>query len=82
MIMYYVYRRVEVTKCHRGVQASGRDAETARAAAATAAQERARRLHAEAALAEERNARHAVLAELERNSQRLLELAGAAGKCQ
>ncbi|KOB69650.1 Cornetto [Operophtera brumata] len=51
--------RVEVTKCHRGVQASGRDAETARAASAAAAQERARRLHAETALAEERNARHA-----------------------
>lgn len=67
--------------CHRGVQASGREAEAARlaGAAALAAQERARRLHAEAALADERAARHAALAHLERNSQRLLELAGIAG---
>ncbi|XP_068629774.1 nuclease SbcCD subunit C isoform X2 [Battus philenor] len=75
--------RVEVSRCHRGVQASARDAELARlagavaAADAAAAEERERRLHAETQLAAERAARLAAIAELERNSQRLLELAGA-----
>ncbi|CAH2073422.1 unnamed protein product, partial [Iphiclides podalirius] len=75
--------RIEVSRCHRGVQASARDAELARlaaaaaAAAANAAEERERRLHAEAQLAAERAARLAAISELERNSQRLLELAGA-----
>ncbi|XP_022120450.2 uncharacterized protein LOC110996880 isoform X2 [Pieris rapae] len=75
--------RVEVNRCHRGVQASARDTETTRLAAAkaaaeaAAAEERERRLHAEAQLAAERTARLAAIAELERNSQRLLELAGA-----
>ncbi|RVE44428.1 hypothetical protein evm_010905 [Chilo suppressalis] len=75
--------RVEVTRCHRGVQASSRDVEMARltaaaaAAEATAAEERERRLQVEAQLAAERAARLAAIAELERNSQRLLELAGA-----
>ncbi|CAK1545168.1 unnamed protein product [Leptosia nina] len=75
--------RTEVTRCHRGVQASARDTETTRlvaakaAAEAAAAEERERRLHAETQLAAERTARLAAIAELERNSQRLLELAGA-----
>lgn len=73
--------KTEVSRCSRGVQASGREADAARLAGAVehAAQERARRLHAEAALAEERAGRHAALSDLERNSKRLLELAGAAG---
>ncbi|XP_014370229.2 uncharacterized protein LOC106720161 [Papilio machaon] len=75
--------RIEVSRCHRGVQASGRDAELCRlsaaaaAAEASAAEERERRQHAEAQLAAERAARLSAIAELERNSQRLLELAGA-----
>ncbi|KPJ05075.1 hypothetical protein RR46_04191 [Papilio xuthus] len=75
--------RIEVSRCHRGVQASARDAELCRlgaaaaAAEASAAEERERRQHAEAQLAAERAARLAAIAELERNSQRLLELAGA-----
>ncbi|XP_045445686.1 rootletin [Melitaea cinxia] len=75
--------RVDVSRCHRGVQASSRDTENARLAAAVvaaeaaAAEERERRLHAEAQLAAERSARLAAISELERNSQRLLELAGA-----
>ncbi|CAK1581624.1 unnamed protein product [Parnassius mnemosyne] len=75
--------RIEVSRCHRGVQASARDVEAARLAAAaaaaeaSAAEERERRLHAEAQLAAERAARLSAIAELERNSQRLLELAGA-----
>ncbi|XP_052737496.1 uncharacterized protein LOC112044118 isoform X2 [Bicyclus anynana] len=75
--------RIDVTRCHRGVQASARDAELARLVAAAAlaeaaaAEERERRLHVEAQLAAERAARLAAIAELERNSQRLLELAGA-----
>lgn len=75
--------RVDISRCHRGVQANSRDTETARlvaaaaAAEATAAEERERRLHLEAQLAAERAARLAAIAELERNSQRLLELAGA-----
>ncbi|KAL0842325.1 hypothetical protein ABMA28_014453 [Loxostege sticticalis] len=78
-----IENHVEVTKCHRGVQASARDVETARlsaavaAAEAAAAEERERREHAEAQLAAERAARLSAIAELERNSQRLLELAGA-----
>lgn len=77
---------MDVSRCHRGVQASARDTETARlvaaaaAAEAAAAEERERRLHVEAQLAAERAARLAAISELERNSQRLLELAGA-GKC-
>lgn len=77
------YSRVEVTRCSRGVQANARDSETARLAAAAAAAEAAaaeeheRRVHAETQLAAERAARLAAIAELERNSQRLLELAGA-----
>ncbi|XP_061712562.1 uncharacterized protein LOC133521549 isoform X2 [Cydia pomonella] len=73
----------EISRCHRGVQASARDTETTRLAAAAAAaeaaaaEERERRQHAEAQLAAERAARLAAIAELERNSQRLLELAGA-----
>lgn len=72
-----------MSRCHRGVQASSRDTENARLAAAVvaaeavAAEERERRLHAEAQLAAERSARLAAISELERNSQRLLELAGA-----
>ncbi|XP_049867439.1 uncharacterized protein LOC126367758 [Pectinophora gossypiella] len=75
--------RVEVSRCHRGVQASSRDVELARltaaaaAAEAAAAEERERRQQAEAQLAAERAARLAAIAELESNSQRLLELAGA-----
>lgn len=75
--------RIEVSRCHRGVQASARDAELCRlsaaaaAAEASAAEERERRQLAEAQLAAERAARLAAIAELERNSQRLLELAGA-----
>ncbi|XP_037301900.1 LOW QUALITY PROTEIN: uncharacterized protein LOC119192169 [Manduca sexta] len=75
--------RVEVSRCHRGVQASARDAEAARLAAALgaaqaeAAQERARRALADTQLQAERAARLAALAELERNSRRLLDLAGA-----
>ncbi|XP_045532124.1 uncharacterized protein LOC123719223 isoform X3 [Pieris brassicae] len=75
--------RIEVNRCHRGVQASARDTETTRLAAAKAAaeaaavEERERRLHAESQLAAERTARLAAIAELERNSLRLLELAGA-----
>ncbi|XP_047527947.1 uncharacterized protein LOC125064774 isoform X2 [Vanessa atalanta] len=75
--------RIDVTRCHRGVQASSRDTENARlvaaavAAEAAATEERERRLHAEAQLAAERSARLAAISELERNSQRLLELAGA-----
>ncbi|KAL4711962.1 hypothetical protein ACJJTC_011269 [Scirpophaga incertulas] len=78
-----IERHVEVSRCHRGVQACSRDAELARLTAtastaeAIAAQERERRLQAEAQLAAERTARLAAIAELERNSQRLLELAGA-----
>ncbi|XP_013195668.2 nuclease SbcCD subunit C [Amyelois transitella] len=76
-------RITEVSRCHRGVQVSARDSETARltaalaAAEAAAAEEKERRLHAEAQLAAERAARLAAIAELESNSQRLLELAGA-----
>ncbi|XP_053625657.1 nuclease SbcCD subunit C isoform X2 [Plodia interpunctella] len=75
-------RITEVSRCHRGVQASGRDAETARLTAALAAaeagagEERERRQHAEAQLAAERAARLAAIAQLETNEQRLLELAG------
>ncbi|PZC81673.1 hypothetical protein B5X24_HaOG212117 [Helicoverpa armigera] len=71
--------RVEVSRCHRGVQASARDAEASRLAAAlaAAAEERERRQRAEAQLAAERAARLAAIAELDRNSQRLLDLAGA-----
>ncbi|VVD03142.1 unnamed protein product [Leptidea sinapis] len=75
----------DVSRCHRGVQVSARDTETTRLAAAkaaaeaSAAEERERRLHAESQLAAERTARLAAIAELEKNSQRLLELAGAAG---
>ncbi|XP_072943872.1 uncharacterized protein corn [Epargyreus clarus] len=82
-VMPNIESRIEVSRCHRGVQASARDSELARLAAAAAAaeaaaaEERARRLHAEAQLAAERAARLAAIAELERNSQRLLELAGA-----
>ncbi|XP_059057044.1 uncharacterized protein LOC131850724 [Achroia grisella] len=82
-VMPNIETRAEVTRCHRGVQASARDAEMARltaaaaAADAAAAAERERRQHADAQLAQERAARLAALADLERNSQRLLELAGA-----
>ncbi|CAH0721886.1 unnamed protein product, partial [Brenthis ino] len=82
-IMPNIESRVDVSRCHRGVQASARDTETARlvaaaaAAEAAAAEERERRLHVEAQLAAERAARLAAISELERNSQRLLELAGA-----
>ncbi|KAI5630941.1 hypothetical protein NE865_16347 [Phthorimaea operculella] len=75
--------RVEVSRCSRGVQASSRDVELARltAAAATAeaaaTEERERRELLESQLATERAARLAAIAELEANSQRLLELAGA-----
>nr|XP_032513423.1 uncharacterized protein LOC116767275 [Danaus plexippus plexippus] len=75
--------RRDVTLCHRGVQASSRDTETARlvaavaAAEAAAAEEKERRQHVETQLAAERSARLAAISELERNSQRLLELAGA-----
>ncbi|XP_045785321.1 uncharacterized protein LOC123880936 [Maniola jurtina] len=75
--------RIDVTRCHRGVQASARDTEIARlvsaaaVAEAVATEERERRLHVEAQLAAERAARLAAISELERNSQRLLELAGA-----
>ncbi|KAJ8725846.1 hypothetical protein PYW08_004029 [Mythimna loreyi] len=74
-----IENRVEVTRCHRGVQASARDAEATRLgnALAAAAEERERRQRAEAQLAAERAARLAAIAELDRNSQRLLELAGA-----
>lgn len=71
-----------MTRCSRGVQANARDSETARLTAAAAAaeagavEERERRVHAETQLAAERAARLAAIAELERNSQRLLELAG------
>lgn len=70
---------MEVSRCHRGVQASARDAEAARLASAlaAAAEERERRQRAEAQLAAERAARLAAIAELDRNSQRLLDLAGA-----
>ncbi|CAH2086167.1 unnamed protein product [Euphydryas editha] len=82
-IMPSIESRIEVSRCHRGVQASSRDTENARLAAAAvaaeaaAAEERERRLHVEAQLAAERSARLAAISELERNSQRLLELAGA-----
>ncbi|KAM3962989.1 microtubule-binding protein cornetto [Aphomia sociella] len=82
-VMPNIETRIEVSRCHRGVQASARDVECARlasaaaAAEAAAAEERERRLHAEAQLATERAARLAAIAELERNTQRLLELAGA-----
>ncbi|CAH2240204.1 jg1768 [Pararge aegeria aegeria] len=75
--------RIDVTRCHRGVQASARDTDIARLVAAAAVaeaaatEERERRLHVEAQLAAERAARLAAISELERNSQRLLELAGA-----
>ncbi|XP_061383329.1 uncharacterized protein LOC116767275 isoform X2 [Danaus plexippus] len=75
--------RRDVTLCHRGVQASSRDTETARlvaavaAAEAAAAEEKERRQHVETQLAAERSARLSAISELERNSQRLLELAGA-----
>ncbi|XP_026747581.1 uncharacterized protein LOC113508696 [Trichoplusia ni] len=71
--------KVEVSRCHRGVQASARDAEATRLAnaLAAAAEERERRQRAEAQLAAERAARLAAIAELDRNSQRLLDLAGA-----
>ncbi|CAB3235046.1 unnamed protein product [Arctia plantaginis] len=71
--------RVEVSRCHRGVQASARDVEATRLAnaLAAAAEERERRQRAESQLAAERAARLAAIAELDRNSQRLLELAGA-----
>lgn len=74
-----IENRIEVSRCHRGVQASARDVEAARLASAlaAAAEERERRQHAEAQLAAERAARLAAIAELDRNSQRLLELAGA-----
>lgn len=78
--------RSEVSRCHRGVQASARDTETARltsalsVAEAAAEEERKRREHAETQLRAERAARLAAIAELDRNSQRLLELAGA-GEC-
>lgn len=70
---------MEVTRCHRGVQASARDTEATRLANALAAvaEERERRQRAEAQLAAERAARLAAIAELDRNSQRLLDLAGA-----
>lgn len=70
---------MEVSRCHRGVQASARDAEATRLAnaLAAAAEERERRQRAEAQLAAERAARLAAIAELDRNSQRLLDLAGA-----
>lgn len=75
--------RREVSRCSRGVQASARDAEMARltavlaAAEAAAEEERARRSHADTQLQAERAARLAAIAELDRNSQRLLDLAGA-----
>ncbi|XP_075969868.1 microtubule-binding protein cornetto isoform X2 [Anticarsia gemmatalis] len=74
-----IENRVEVSRCHRGVQASARDAEAGRLASAlaAAAEERERRQRAEAQLAAERAARLAAIAELDRNSQRLLDLAGA-----
>ncbi|XP_022819474.1 uncharacterized protein LOC111351669 [Spodoptera litura] len=74
-----IENHVEVSRCHRGVQASARDTEAARLAnaLAAAAEERERRQRAEAQLAAERAARLAAIAELDRNSQRLLELAGA-----
>lgn len=80
--MFELSSHVEVSRCHRGVQASARDTEAARLAnaLAAAAEERERRQRAEAQLAAERAARLAAIAELDRNSQRLLELAGA-GKC-
>ncbi|GBP14494.1 hypothetical protein EVAR_7773_1 [Eumeta japonica] len=75
--------RSEVSVSHRGVQASWRDVELARAveraaaAEAALAEERVRRDRAEHQLAEEQAARLAAHHELERNSLRLLELAGA-----
>ncbi|KAJ0180705.1 hypothetical protein K1T71_004109 [Dendrolimus kikuchii] len=75
--------RSDISRCHRGVQASARDTETARltsalsVAEAAAEEERKRREHAETQLQAERAARLAAIAELDRNSQRLLELAGA-----
>lgn len=75
--------RVDVSRSHRGVQASCRDNELSKLsgrvkrAEEIAAEERELRLSAEAQLASERAARLAALAELERNSMRLLELAGA-----
>lgn len=74
---------MEVTKSHRGVQASSRDTEMNRLtervqqAEAAVSEEQDRRQIAETQLAEERAARLAAHAELERNSLRLLELAGA-----
>lgn len=61
------------------MQASARDVEATRLANALAAatEERERRQRAESQLAAERAARLAAIAELDRNSQRLLELAGA-----
>ncbi|CAG9114726.1 unnamed protein product [Plutella xylostella] len=72
--------RTGVHTCSRGVQASARDAGAAAAARAEAllAEERARRRRAEQAAAEERAGRLAAHEELQRNSHRLLELAGAA----
>ncbi|XP_048479304.1 uncharacterized protein LOC119693644 isoform X2 [Plutella xylostella] len=71
--------RTGVHTCSRGVQASARDAGAAAAARAEAqlTEERARRRRAEQAAAEERAGRLAAHEELQRNSHRLLELAGA-----
>lgn len=75
--------RVEISRSSRGVQASSRDNDLAKLSARVkraeeaACEERERREAVEAQLAEERAARLAAHAEIERNSLRLLELAGA-----
>ncbi|XP_028038093.1 microtubule-associated protein futsch isoform X1 [Bombyx mandarina] len=73
--------KLAVSRCERGVQASTRGAESARLSAlqAECAELRARAAAADAQLRAERAARLAAIAQLDDNTRRLLELAGAAG---